>query len=128
LHLQTVAELRFSVPKAQAGYAALRERYGVNLYRKNQIAFLTANGGYSDIESTAGLFDELGDDWDINVWGSEADFSNIRNVVMADRNRKRGQSAPAATIQKNWRNHQDPARHSFFPLLNTASIVHFRLP
>src|SRR5579862_5154856 len=62
----------FSWPRIKSGYAALEHLYGYSSLKANRFAFmaLTAN----DKQSAQATFQVIGDNWNADVWHTQADF------------------------------------------------------
>lgn len=77
--------------KVKEGYQALDRYYKADRYRKNQYAYMAMFG--KDIETAAIEMQEIGDDWDPEVWGTREAFENIKKATedyrsIQSRNRK----------------------------------------
>jgi hypothetical protein len=62
--------------RIRQGYAAVERLYGTNNYEKNACAFLALHAG--DNETASRAFEEIGENWDPNVWESKAQFDGWR--------------------------------------------------
>jgi hypothetical protein len=75
-------EVPLSWSRAKLGYEALSRSYGVDRYRKNQFAWLAFYGYVSsDMMTASKIMDEIGNDWDPEVWESKQEFDQQKNLL-----------------------------------------------
>ncbi|NOT48512.1 MAG: DUF4034 domain-containing protein [Acidobacteria bacterium] len=65
--------------KVKEGYQALERHYKTDRFRKNQYAYMAMFG--RDIETASAEMQEIGDDWDPEVWGTRETFENIKKAT-----------------------------------------------
>ncbi|MGB7189036.1 MAG: hypothetical protein WBD10_02760 [Acidobacteriaceae bacterium] len=65
-----------SWPRIRKGYAAVERLYGTNNFEHNALAFLALR--VADDRTARQAFEEIGDNWDKDVWGSKAFFDDCR--------------------------------------------------
>lgn len=65
-----------SWPRIKSGYQALTELYGTSISHLNEMAMMAFRAGEFDYSSS--LFDQIGGNWDKNVWLSHDSFANFK--------------------------------------------------
>ncbi len=66
-----------SWPKIQEGFAALTALHGKSLVKMNQFAQMAIQSG--ELGTAHTLFDEIGEEWDPNVWQERSTFDRYKN-------------------------------------------------
>ena len=80
-HERIFDEVKVSWDKARLGYEKLKQHYTVDRYRKNQYAFLALFAKNNDISIMTNAMDEVGDDWDPEVWPSKEYFDRMSKAT-----------------------------------------------
>jgi hypothetical protein len=65
-----------SWPRLKSGYLALQELYGPSISHKNEIAMMAFRA--ADVDYATAMFDQIGDNWDKEVWLKHDTFYNFR--------------------------------------------------
>ena len=63
-------------PRIKNGYLALQEIYGDTISHKNEIALMAFRAG--DFDYATKIFDQIGDQWDKEVWLVHDHFTNFK--------------------------------------------------
>jgi hypothetical protein len=61
------------------GYLALQELYGDTISHKNEIALMAFRAG--DFDYATEIFDQIGDQWDKDVWLNHGHFTNFKSMA-----------------------------------------------
>ena len=69
----------FSWPRLQKGFAALEKKYGTSLISVNAFALMASKSG--DFEAAKPAFDRMGDNWNKDLWVTEAFFKSERDIA-----------------------------------------------
>lgn len=69
----------FSWPRLQKGYTAFEKKYGASLISANYLAFMALKA--NQLEVADSMFKSIGDNWDKQVWITEAWFKQNRDFA-----------------------------------------------
>jgi hypothetical protein len=76
---ETLAKVPVPWQRIASGYEKLSQTYGVDRYRKNEFAYLALQGHFNTARKA---MNEIGDDWDPEVWGSKQYFDAMKNNLV----------------------------------------------
>lgn len=66
--------------RIQDGYSVIKQRYGVSDFVMNEMALMAVDA--NDSASALNLFMQIGDRWDKDIWGTEANYQLARSKAM----------------------------------------------
>ena len=69
--------------RIQRGFEASEKHYGVSMMNLNRIAHLASYFGERDPIYAEKIFARIGDQWDVETWGREEDFEQVKQWVSA---------------------------------------------
>lgn len=69
--------------RIKRGFEASERLYGVSMLNLNRIAYLASYFGERDPIYAERIFMRIGDQWDVETWGSKEGFENMRQWVSA---------------------------------------------
>ena len=81
--------------RIRKGYAAVQRLYGTNNFEHNALAFLALRA--ADDKTAARAFEQIGNNWDRDVWGSKAFFDDCRRNTLKHFRAVRPESKPIIT-------------------------------
>lgn len=68
-----------SWPRIKSGYQALTELYGTSMGHLNQMAMMAFRA--SEFDYSSSLFEQIGDNWDKDIWPSRANFVSFKYMA-----------------------------------------------